>query len=312
MGEQVVAALNEPPADGQASSRYDSGEIVEITPAGVTLHARHRRVLDEQRQKAASGRRSAASASGTRRYRPTDRGHTACDASARRSPAARLALFTAFSSLAPVVHPLRLDIVVAGRCAADAAVLLCGPRAAEDSWDTDSSRRARGLAAALFLTYLGWLPGANVAKASRGERWGCGWRRRSTSLASSWSPRCWRRSSTPSAFTAAGPTPQPAHEAPQVVGYFTVAMTWFGYSYRDAYSAIGTSDLVFFSLYLGAVLQFRLRVTLTVIAMTASFLLTVVLALWTWALPALPLLSAAFLLANADLLWRRWGERTPR
>ena len=89
-------------------------------------------------------------------------------------------------------------------------------------------------------------------------------------------------------------------------------MTWFGHSYRDVYSAIGTSDLIFFSLYLGAVLRFRLRVAATVVAMTASFLVTVVLALWARALPALPLLSVAVLLVNADLLWRRRGERATR
>ena len=39
---------------------------------------------------------------------------------------------------------------------------------------------------------------------------------------------------------------------------------------------------------------------------SASFVVTVALALFTRALPALPLLSAAFLLVNADLLRERW------
>ena len=45
--------------------------------------------------------------------------------------------------------------------------------------------------------------------------------------------------------------------------------------------------------------------------MTASFGLTIVLAVWLdlGGLPALPLLSLAFLTANGDLLWRRMRTR---
>jgi len=227
---------------------------------------------------------------------------------------AALALFTAYSSLVPAVHPLRLDIVVSMALALPLlAVLLCGLAPLRTLGHRLLLIALVALAAALLLTYVGWLPGANVAKAVFAASVGLWLAAQIDSLAIFVVVAVLAALvDTFSVLTAAGPTNTLLNKAPQVVGYFTVAMTWFGYSYRDAYSAIGTSDLLFFSLYLGAALQFRLRVRLTVVAMTASFLLTVVLALWSRALPALPLLSAAFLLANADLLWRRWGERLPR
>jgi len=45
--------------------------------------------------------------------------------------------------------------------------------------------------------------------------------------------------------------------------------------------------------------------------MVASFLCTVALATYWTALPALPLLSAAFLAVNADLVVRRRGAAAP-
>ena len=226
---------------------------------------------------------------------------------------AALALFTAFSGLVPAVHPLRLDIVVSLAVALSLlALLLYGLAPLRALGHGLLLVALVALVAALLLTYVGWLPGANVAKAVFAASVGLWLAAQIDSLAIFVLIAVVAALVDAfSVLTAAGPTHTLLTRAPQVVGYFAVAMTWFGYSYRDAYSAIGTSDLVFFSLYLGAVLQFRLRVTLTVVAMTASFLLTVVLALWARALPALPLLSAAFLLANADLLWRRWRERAP-
>jgi hypothetical protein len=226
---------------------------------------------------------------------------------------AALALFTAFSGLVPAVHPLRLDIVVSLAVALSLlALLLYGLAPLRALGHGLLVVALVALVAALLLTYVGWLPGANVAKAVFAASVGLWLAAQIDSLAIFVLIAVVAALVDAfSVLTAAGPTHTLLTRAPQVVGYFAVAMTWFGYSYRDAYSAIGTSDLVFFSLYLGAVLEFRLRVTLTVVAMTASFLLTVVLALWARALPALPLLSAAFLLANADLLWRRWRERAP-
>jgi hypothetical protein len=70
---------------------------------------------------------------------------------------------------------------------------------------------------------------------------------------------------------------------------------------------LGIPDLLFFALFLAAAAQFGLRVKLTWLLMTASFGATIVLAVWRdlGGLPALPLLSFAFLVANGDLLWRK-------
>lgn len=72
-------------------------------------------------------------------------------------------------------------------------------------------------------------------------------------------------------------------------------------------ASLGLPDLLFFALFLGAAARFRLRVPLTFVLMALSFGVTTALAAWTdRALPATPLLSVAFLAANADLLWREW------
>jgi hypothetical protein len=79
---------------------------------------------------------------------------------------------------------------------------------------------------------------------------------------------------------------------------------------------LGLPDLLFFALFLGAAARFDLRVGWTWVAMTASFGITMVLAVVfdVAGLPALPLLCLAFLLPNADLLWRslrRRGDDAP-
>jgi hypothetical protein len=70
---------------------------------------------------------------------------------------------------------------------------------------------------------------------------------------------------------------------------------------------LGIPDLLFFALFLSAAAQFRLRTSFTWLLMTASFGVTIAIAVWRdlGGLPALPLLSLAFLAANGDLLWRR-------
>ena len=70
---------------------------------------------------------------------------------------------------------------------------------------------------------------------------------------------------------------------------------------------LGLPDILFFAVFLAASIRFGLRPFWTWLAMTASFGLTLALATW-WGvdgLPALPGISLGFLLANADLLWRR-------
>jgi hypothetical protein len=74
---------------------------------------------------------------------------------------------------------------------------------------------------------------------------------------------------------------------------------------------LGIPDMVFFALFLAASARFRLRPWLTWLLQTASFGATIAIAV-AWhrdGLPALPLLSVAFLLANGDLLWRELRAR---
>ena len=70
---------------------------------------------------------------------------------------------------------------------------------------------------------------------------------------------------------------------------------------------LGVPDLLFFALFLAAAVRFALRPRWTWLALTASFGVTIVLAvaLSLGGLPALPLLSIGFLAPNADLLWKR-------
>ena len=70
---------------------------------------------------------------------------------------------------------------------------------------------------------------------------------------------------------------------------------------------LGIPDLLFFALFLAATAQYGLRTRLSWLLMAASFGATIVLAVWRdlGGLPALPLLSFAFLVANGDLLWRK-------
>jgi hypothetical protein len=70
---------------------------------------------------------------------------------------------------------------------------------------------------------------------------------------------------------------------------------------------LGPPDIIFFALFLAGATRWRLRPGWTWLAMTGMYGLTLVLAdvADVNGLPALPFLSAGFLLANCDLLWRR-------
>jgi hypothetical protein len=74
---------------------------------------------------------------------------------------------------------------------------------------------------------------------------------------------------------------------------------------------LGPPDVLFYALFLAAAARWRLRVGWTWVAMTLMYALTVVVAnvADVAGLPALPFLSAGFLLANIDLLWRRRRSR---
>ena len=79
----------------------------------------------------------------------------------------------------------------------------------------------------------------------------------------------------------------------------------------DSAAKLGLPDLLFFALFLAAADQFRLRRQLTWLAMALSFGATLAgtYFLDVDGLPALPLLAIAFLLVNADLLWRLFRAR---
>jgi len=75
-------------------------------------------------------------------------------------------------------------------------------------------------------------------------------------------------------------------------------------------AGLGLPDVLFFALFLGASARFGLRRKATWLGLVASLGLTTVLAVYadpfkTSGLPALPGISLAFLLVNADLIWRR-------
>jgi hypothetical protein len=69
---------------------------------------------------------------------------------------------------------------------------------------------------------------------------------------------------------------------------------------------LGPPDILFWALFLGAAARWRLRVGWTWLAMTGMYGVTIIVATAAdvGGLPALPFLSAGFLGANADLLWR--------
>ncbi len=74
---------------------------------------------------------------------------------------------------------------------------------------------------------------------------------------------------------------------------------------------LGPPDILFYALFLAAAARWQLRVVPTWLGVTGMYSLTVIVANAVGAagLPALPFLSAGFLGANADLLWRRLRPR---
>jgi hypothetical protein len=105
-----------------------------------------------------------------------------------------------------------------------------------------------------------------------------------------------------------GPTRHIVEEQPQIFDVFSFAFPSPG---SESSANLGLPDLLFFALFLAAAARWNLRVGWTWIALTVSLGLTMLLAV-VWdvgGLPALPGLAFAFLIPNADLLWRefqRW------
>ena len=156
---------------------------------------------------------------------------------------------------------------------------------------------------AVFFVWVGWVPAASVAKVVFAAALGI-W------IAGELERVSWVvvvaavTAVVDIVSVAAGPTKAILDKGPVVVGYFTIAATWAGYSYDEAYTGLGTSDVLFFALYLGAARRFGLRLGWSAVAMVVSFLGTIALAMYWTALPALPLLSVAFLTVNADRIVR--------
>jgi len=106
---------------------------------------------------------------------------------------------------------------------------------------------------------------------------------------------------------ARGPTKEIVENQPQVFNALSISFPLPG---EHNSAQLGLPDVLFFSLFLGAADRFGLRVGLTWILMTLSFGATLALAVGfdISGLPALPLLSAGFVLANADHLWRYYKD----
>ena len=111
-----------------------------------------------------------------------------------------------------------------------------------------------------------------------------------------------------SVFLPKGPTHQIVNNHPQVYSAVAVAFIAPG----GVAAGLGPPDILFFALFLAATVRWRLRPGWTWLAMTGMYSLTLVLAnaADVNGLPALPFVSAGFLLANGDLIWRRLRPRT--
>jgi len=201
--------------------------------------------------------------------------------------------------------PVRADIMVSSAVVLGAvAMLVCGMLPLARLGRRLPLVAAAALPVAALFVWLGWVPPANVAKvvfAAALGIWIAGELERV-----SWIVLVAAVSAVVDVVSvAAGPTKAILEKGPVVVGWFTVAVTWMGYSYAEAFTGLGVSDVLFFALYLGAARRFQLRLAWSAVAMVGSFLATIALAMWWTALPALPLLSVAFLAVNADLLVKR-------
>ena len=103
-----------------------------------------------------------------------------------------------------------------------------------------------------------------------------------------------------------GPTKKMVESGGPWIDYFTINLPVFG---ADAVSRLGVSDIIFYSLFIGCALNWRLRRIVTALALALSFVATMMVGVsLEIGVPALPLLSTFFLLTNGDLLYRRFLE----
>jgi len=234
----------------------------------------------------------------------------------RRTPAVAAGAFLVvygFASEAAPALPVRANIMLSSALVLTAmAVLVWGLVPLHPLGRRLLLLTAAALPLAVFFVWFGWVPLANLAKIVAGAALGL-W------IAGELERLSWVvivavvSAAVDVVSVAVGPTKAILAQGPVVVGYFTVAVTWFGHSYQQAFTGLGVSDVIFFGLYLGAARRFGLRPGWTAAAMVLSFLVTIAAAMWWTALPALPLLSVAVLAVNSDLLWRarRHGDGGP-
>jgi len=217
---------------------------------------------------------------------------------------ALIVLWGLFSSRLPAL-PVRADIMLSSALVLSlVAVLVWGLLPLHALGRRLPLLTAAALPLAILFVWLGWVPLANVAKVVAAAALGI-W------IAEGLEKLSWIvvvavvSAAVDVVSVAVGPTKAILGQGPVVVGYFTIAVTWAGYTYSEAFTGLGISDVIFLALYLGAARRFGLRVGWSAVAMVASFLATVAAAMWWTALPALPLLSVAFLAVNGDLLWTK-------
>ena len=99
-----------------------------------------------------------------------------------------------------------------------------------------------------------------------------------------------------------GPTRKMVESGGPWIDYLTISLPVFG---APAFSRIGMSDIIFFAIFISCTLTFGLRRTATALAMTASFVVTMILGIsFDAGVPALPMLSLSFLVVNCDRLYR--------
>ena len=234
----------------------------------------------------------------------------------RLAPAAAataLLLVWGFGSSSLPALPVRLDIMLSAAVVLTlAAVLVWGMLPLRALGRRLPLITVVALPLAVLFVRLGWVPPANVAKIVAAGALGIWIAEELERL--SWIVLVAVVSAVVDiASVAVGPTKAILDKGPVVIGYFTIGVTWAGYTYAEAFTGLGVSDMIFFAVYLGAARRFGLRTGWSAVAMVGSFLATIAVAMWWTALPALPLLSAAFLAVNADLLYRRvrGGEGAP-
>lgn len=103
-----------------------------------------------------------------------------------------------------------------------------------------------------------------------------------------------------------GPTKKMVESGGPWIEYLTINLPVFG---ADAASRLGASDIIFYALFIGCALIWKLRRITTALVLTVSFIATMMVGVTLGiGVPALPLLAIFFLLANGDLLYIRFLE----